>query len=296
MSLLSLKTFANPTTALFGGGGGGGGSNLVVDTLAVNQGGSITLGSAVTSNTILAFNKDVSGTTQSQLSMAYIPDNGGPADLHLLVTDQTGFASDTFAVGDLLAMGTGNPYTANAVCLGDAGTGTLGLRLVDNSVGGVLSTYATFASNAVDLSNVTSINGSPYISPAVGTTFSYSNYPGGALMVEAPDWGVLNAQSFTAPANGRLYMESLGTFVALENGGTAVMNFAINGVDAPVEATKCQSIVSNVNFFGTSMYSIPVTGGQVYDISSIAQCSAIPPSPADVAVTSSRMFLMFNTT
>jgi hypothetical protein len=41
------------------------------------------------------------------------------------------------------------------------------------------------------------------------------------------------------------------------------------------------------------MYQFPVSAGLTYDISSIAQCSALPPAGADSLITSSRMFLLF---
>lgn len=144
-----------------------------------------------------------------------------------------------------------------------------------------------------ELSNITAINGQPY-NLLPGTVFSYSNYPGGAPIAEPPNWTVLNAQSFTAPQDGKVYVESLGTYVSTVLGGTTVMNFAINGVDAPVEAAKTQGYNSNINFIGTTMYQFPVSAGLTYDISSIAQCSALPPAGADSIVTSSRMFLLFS--
>jgi hypothetical protein len=159
--------------------------------------------------------------------------------------------------------------------------------------GTLQNTFATFGSGGWDLSNVTSINGVPY-APLPATTFSYSNYPGGLPLAEAPDWSVLNSLSFTAPQNGKVYVESLGTYISTALGGTTVMNFAVNGVDAPVEPAKTQGYDSNINFIGTTYYSFPVSGGVTYDISSIAHCSALPPAGADSVATSSRMFVMFS--
>jgi hypothetical protein len=283
MSLLGNNVFANPTTPLWGqGGGGGGGSNFQL--LNITQTG----GNAGELN----FFKDVSGTSFAQLQV--YPNPAGVGTQVLSVYDASGLA-DTLQVGDLQAAGTGSLPGSEppALSLGMAGTGTLGLRLVDTDVGGVVNTYATFASNAFDLSNVTSINGVPYFN-SPGTQFNYSNYPGGSTLVEAPDWGVLNAISFTPPVNGKVYVESLGTYVALVTGGGVSMTFAVDGTNISETPTTFNAYAGNTNLFGTSMFQFAVDANVTYDISSIAHCSAIPPADPDVVVTSSRMFLLFS--
>lgn len=291
MSLLGNNVFANPTTPLWGGGGGGGGSNF--QTLNILQGGNLNIGSSVNLGTSLNFYKDVSGTLQSSLDMFYSPTGGVDSNLRLTLTDQTGGA-DMLQVGDLRAFGQGaDPENSAAISLGNQGTADLGLRLIDGNSGTTTSTFATFASNAMDLSNVSSINGVPYFN-APGTNFSFSNYPGGTPLAEAPDYTVLNAFTFTAPANGKVYMESLGNFVSTVKGGGGNMTFAVNGTELSNAVNQFNAYDSNVNLFGMSMYQIPVSGGTVYDISSIAQCSALPPAGSDLVCTTSRMFIMFS--
>jgi hypothetical protein len=153
--------------------------------------------------------------------------------------------------------------------------------------------FISFSASQMDLSNVTSINGVPYFN-SPGTQFDYRNYPGGVPLVEAPDWGVLNAISFTPPVDGKVYVESLGTYVALVSGGGVSMTFAVDGTNISETPTTINAYAGNTNLFGTSMFQFPVTANVTYDISSIAHCSAIPPADPDVVVTSSRMFLLFS--
>lgn len=256
MSLLFNGVYANPSTPLWTGGGGGGGSNVIIPA-----NGQITFQGSpvqVLSNSGLISALDASG-------------NFAP-----------------FGSSDLRAYDNVGSY----VSLGTYSTQPLGLRAFFDD-GTLQNTFAQFDSGGWDLSNVSSINGTPYFNNP-GTSFSYSNYPGGSPLAEAPNWTVLNSINFTAPANGKVYVESLGTYISTVLGGTTVMNFAINGVDASIEPTKTQGYDSNINFTGTTFYSFPVNAGVVYDISSIAQCSALPPAGADSVVTSSRMFLMFS--
>jgi hypothetical protein len=112
--------------------------------------------------------------------------------------------------------------------------------------------------------------------------------------VEAPDWGVLNSISFTAPVDGKVYVESLGTYVALVAGGGVSMTFAVDGTNISETPTTINAYAGNTNLFGTSMFQFPVSANVVYDISSLAHCSAIPPADPDVVITSSRMFLLFS--
>jgi hypothetical protein len=158
--------------------------------------------------------------------------------------------------------------------------------------GTLSNTLANFTSGGMELSNVTTINGFPY-SP-VGTLFDFSNYPGGSPLVEAPDWGVLNTLNFTAPADGKLYVETLGTYVALVTGAGVAMTLAVDGSNVPQDPVIVNAYAGNTNFFNTYMLQFPVDGGSTYAITSVAHCSAIPPADPDVVVTSSRMFAMFS--
>jgi hypothetical protein len=124
------------------------------------------------------------------------------------------------------------------------------------------------------------------------TAFDFSNQAG-VSVAETPNYTVLNATSFTAPANGNLYLESLGNFVSTVKGGGGNLGFSINGTILSNAINQFNAYDSNVNLFGMSFYQIPVTGGVTYDISSIAQCSALPPAGSDLLVQTSRLFTSF---
>jgi hypothetical protein len=286
MSLLGNNVFANPTTPLWGGGGG--------------------VGTTIPYGTPLTFNGP-SSNNPTLLEM--------DADAVLGVVDASANYG-SFQTGDLRVYGAG-PGGGSFVNIGTGFAGSnapLGIRAVDingtlqstlttldtpatswslSNISSINSNSISFSSNQMDLSNVSSINGVPYFN-SPGTQFDYSNYPGGSTLVEAPDWGVLNAISFTPPVDGKVYVESLGTYVALVTGGGVSMTFAVDGTNITEAPTAINAYDSNTNLFGTSMFQFSVDANVTYDISSIAHCSALPPASADVDVTSSRMFLLFS--
>ena len=178
-----------------------------------------------------------------------------------------------------------------AMELGTIGS-NIGLYALDED-GNPAAEFISFTASQMDLSNVTSINGVPYFN-SPGTQFDYRNYPGGSPLVEAPAWGVLTAIRFTPPVDGKVYVESLGTYIALVSGGGVAMTFAVDGTNISEAPTVINAYAGNTNLFGTSMFQFAVTANVTYDISSIAHCSAIPPADPDVVVTSSRMFLLFS--
>lgn len=291
MSLLGKQVYANPSTPIWGqGGGGGGGSNF--QTLNITEGGTLNIASSINQETSLIFYKDVSGTLQSDVQMYYYPPSGQPSNLCLAVFNE-GQNADRLTVGDLNAAGTGTPLPGGHSCLsiGTAGTNAYGIRQLGTS-SNVVATYLDVTPNTtnMNLSNVTTINGVPYAASL--TSFDFSNQ-GGASVAESPNFTVLNSLSFTAPADGKLYMESLGTFVSVTQFGGGTMTFAVNGSNITNANTIFNCYDSNINAFGTSMYQIPVTGGLTYDISSIAQCSALPPAGSDLVVNTSRLFTIF---
>ena len=290
MSLLGRQVFANPTTPIWGQGGGGGGSNF--QFLNITEGGSLTIASSVNVETQLVFNKDVSGTTYTSMTMTEYPDSSGPVTLAL--TTQAG-AADTLLLGDLVAGGAGTnvPIVSNSVLvLGKSGTNALGLYQQSSATGSNEAAYLSVTPNTTELnlSNVKTINGAPYA--GTFTSFDFSNQAG-APVAEAPASTILNTYSFTAPANGKLYMESLGNFVSTALGGGGNMGFSVNGTILSNALNQFNAYNSNVNLFGMSMYQIAVTGGVTYDISSIAQCSALPPAGSDLLVQTSRLFTLF---
>lgn len=248
--------------------GGGGGSNFT--DINITGTGNLTFNSSATSTAISA---------------------DGTGELFVGV-DASGVLTNA-AVGNLRIYGGGTTGSDGYFGVGNEGGGyDVAIRELDAG-GTPVATYIGMGGGQMDLSNVSSINGVPYFN-SPGTQFDYRNYPGGSPLVEAPDWGVLNAISFTPPVDGKVYVESLGTYVALVAGGGVSMTFAVDGTNISETATTINAYAGNTNLFGTSMYQFPVSANVTYDISSIAHCSAIPPSDPDVVVTSSRMFLMFS--
>jgi hypothetical protein len=164
MSLVPGSVYANPNQPCFQpfGSGGGGGSNLVVDTIDVNQGGSITMGSSDVSSTILVFNKAVNGSTFSYFQMGDDTPIAPPSQT-LRLADQTGYA-DGLAVGNVYSFGNGSLYNSNTtqLVLGNI-TGKLGLAAKDGTTGadtaflqldtsGTLATLTNIENVIVDIS------------------------------------------------------------------------------------------------------------------------------------------------
>lgn len=258
MSLLGTNVFANPTTPLWSGGGGGG-SNPTFQSVSFTPATSNVASSEISAG----FNANVGST----LVVSDGNTNVGPLVASALYTDQV-FPRVI--------------YQGNGIDYQQSGSG--------NSV--FLATVSS-GSNSWDLSNIASINGVPYANlPA--TVFDYSNYPGGSPLAEAPNYTVLNSYTLTPPVNGKVYIESLASFVSTVNFAGILMDFAVNGSNVPASPTLANAYASNVNFFGTNFFSFPVTANTVYDISSIAQCSALPPAGADAVVNTSRLFVMFS--
>ena len=275
MSLLGHQVYANPTTPIWGQGGGSNDPNPTFESVTAQD---LTLWNPGN----IYFYNDVSGTAFSVMGIG----DTQFSTSNVVIQKQNGQGA-TVALGAVQVCGASNDIASADLVVLDAD------GLTRQIATGGTTTYATFSSNSVDLSNVTSINGVPYFN-APGTQFDYRNYPGGVPLVEAPDWGVLNAISFTPPVDGKVYVESLGTYVALVSGGGVAMTFAVDGTNVSEAPTVINAYAGNTNLFGTSMFQFPVTANVTYDISSIAHCSAIPPADPDVVVTSSRMFLLFS--
>ena len=264
MSLLGTNVYANPNTPIWGQGGGGGG------TVVIPYGSNVQF-------------------TKTNPSGAYV-NLGLQTDAFneqtLTVVNPNNFA-DTLMCGDLQLLGDGgNPSQPVLTFATLDGTGnSLAITCANGQI------PISISNAQLDLSNVSSINGVPYFN-APGTYFDFSNQ-GGTPVAESPNSTILNSFSFVAPVNGKLYMESLGNFVSTVKGGGGNMGFSIGGSVLSNAINQFNAYDSNVNLFGMSMYQIPVTGGLTYDISSIAQCSALPPAGSDLLVQTSRLFLLF---
>ena len=187
-----------------------------------------------------------------------------------------------------VAPGGGGPLP---VKFGLNGAAAVGIFQLDED-GMPAADYLSFSGSNMDLSNVSSINGVPYFN-SPGTQFDFQAQ-GGTALAEAPDVTVLNALSFTAPANGKLYMEAMGNFISTTQFGGLGLGLAVGGTTISNSLTFANAYDSNINLPAVSMYQIPVTGGAVYDISAIAFCSALPPAGSDMVVQTSRLFLMFS--
>jgi hypothetical protein len=315
MSLLGNNVFANPTTPLWGGGGG---SNLpenpTFNIVTFEPSGSppysstgigTVLGQDVGS-TIAILGADQTELGPLQATALYA---GVEANYPRVIYQSDGIdyqAADSTSYFLASVNATSNGWDLPTVSsLGYTkvlpSPVPIPLATVDTSanswtlsnIASINSNSISFSSNQMDLSNVASINGVPYFN-SPGTQFDFRSYPGGSTLVEAPDWGVLNAISFTPPVDGKVYVESLGTYVALVSGGGVSMTFAVDGTNISETPTTINAYAGNTNLFGTSMFQFAVSANVTYDISSIAHCSAIPPADPDVVVTSSRMFLLFS--
>jgi len=162
---------------------------------------------------------------------------------------------------------TGGP---NPIGFGLGGTATIGIRQLDED-GNPAADYITFSpsSSQMDLSNVNSINARPI--PLTVTNFAQSNI---YVPLPAGSPGVtLLGLTFTAPTDGKLFIQGNGTFQSTVTTRTQVgFLFDVNG------STLSNSFViaacaANAQFTETvvpTMTQFSVTGGTVYDISAIA--------------------------
>jgi len=261
MSLLGRQVFANPTTPLWGTEGPGPADETFSNVTIVNN-GQITFQNPA-GNSVLSM--DGALLTVSDPSGNFAP--VGTSEIRTYD-----------GVGSYVSMG----QTSNGFGLG---------AYLDD--GTLQNTLATFGSGGWSLSNVTSINGVPYAAPV--QAFDYQDYPAGLSLVDGPtNWTTLNTITVTPPKDGKLYMESMGRFLGTVLGGTAVLTFGVNGsnVTDPTPVAL-QAYDSNINFSGGSIFQIDVSGGVSYAVTSLGQCSALPPAAADVVALSTRLSTLF---
>lgn len=154
-------TNANAATSFFssGGGGGGGGSNVTFQTVNINQGGSITIGSSLNAGTDLLWNKDVSGAFQTYQSMKYYLTTSGIQNLVLYTYDQSGNL-DRQVMGDVVCGGTNSTVYGgwSGLQIGSAGTNSLGTRLVNSQTGVIEATFQDINGTEQSLYNLSTIN------------------------------------------------------------------------------------------------------------------------------------------
>ena len=245
-------------------GGGSYPTDASFNTVNVLQGGNISVGSSLNEWTSLRFFRDVSGTDGTYFAMAYT----GAPNLSLCVRNLSNYSADQLRLGDLRAYGDGGDITgASSISLGTAGTATIGIRQVDSN-GTPTADYITFApsSNAMDLSNVTSINARPVPVTVTNFTQAYSSPP-----IASSPGTVMAAQTFTAPADGKLFIQAVGNFQSTITTGTSVaVKFDVNGteISGSYIYASCGNLILDVA--PSTMAQFSVTGGTVYDVSLIA--------------------------
>lgn len=117
-------------------GAAGGGPNPVVDTLTVNQGGAIVMGSSINTGTAMEWYKDLAGTQVSVLTMSYNQPGSSPSNLNLCLVRETN-TYDSLLVANIQAYGF-VPFNTNtnSVLLGSEG-GFAGVMLRDGGTGAV---------------------------------------------------------------------------------------------------------------------------------------------------------------
>jgi hypothetical protein len=146
MSLVSGVVFANPTTSCWASASGGGNINPAFSNVSIVQGGSITMGSSINSNTPLDFSRDVSGTTFTEITMDYM-NGASPSNLVLNVRDQNSDL-DTMLFGEVRCAVLGSNYNS-----GDPYV-SLGLSALNyNSGAGVTKPLMTFGPGTITTIN-----------------------------------------------------------------------------------------------------------------------------------------------
>ena len=297
MSTLPNSVYANPSTPCFEPfGGGGGGLNPVVDSLTVNQGGTITLGSPINQGTTLTFNKALDGSTYSILAEAYLLPGNTPADLRPTIFNDTNNYEGLVA-GTFYAHGNAVYGAAPSVVLGDLGTG-VGLGYRDNAA--IITPLAEVVMGPeFTLSNVKSINGNPYFPPAYGSFSSTLNQPISAttelpLVYDTADVTPIG-MTCALPSSDITITES-GTYKVLASvqcdrtvagQGDVEMWCSVQGTAVPNSATRI-NLNQNIEQVMTVEWIVSVAASEIVSVSVYssvagnvaASFAAAPPVPA----------------
>lgn len=303
MSLVPLISHANPDTPCWvpaGGGGGGGtgptgptgpagpsggptgptgptgpgggGPNLVVDTIAVNQGGNITIGSSISSGTDIQWNKALDGSTNMTMYMEYQEPAG--SNLILTLADQSNFY-DSIQLGNVYAYGQGVTQggAANQILMG-SDTGFVGIGLKNGSTG-VITPYLDICGNdLVDLKNVQTINGSPPGGGATPSHYDYVSYlPSGLAIPALPSYATLNTIGFTASVTGFAVCSVIARVDAPGiSADTGISTFNINGT-VSTEIDMSEYYPANPVGYTQSLNnqtSFPIVAGTPYTVDFLA--------------------------
>jgi len=307
MSLLGSQVFANKTTPLWGGAGSNN-PDPTFDSVTFTSAGppvaSSTIGSSGTQDVgsalcILDGNGDLgplnasaffAGVEANYPRVLYQADSidyensGGQSYLLAQVNaGSNGWDLPNVSSITVNPSGVPGPLTIGA---GSGGT-TLGIRREEE---GKEEDYITFAPNATEmtLSNVVSLNGGPVPLTVTEFTSSFTSAP-----IDALPGTVMASQTFTAPANGKLFIQAIGNFQSAVTTGTSV-GFTIDvdgsNISNSTVNASCGNLILDV--ITPTMAQFPVSGGVVYDISAIAYSAT---SSGDWNGISGQLFLSFTT-
>lgn len=179
---------ASSTGATGPTGPGGSSPNLTVDSLTVNQGGEIVIGSPINQNTNIVFYKDVSGTTSTLLQMGYNVPGSSPAQLNVSLLNETGLF-DTLQCGTVQAYGP-TQYGAATPSLGLGQLGSnVGLALKNGGTG-VITPFMSLSGSTMSISNTsafyTSIGGTQVQQPKIQYSTISTTGASGSSVVTLP--------------------------------------------------------------------------------------------------------------
>lgn len=145
------------------GGGGSYPTDASFNTVTINQGGGITLGSSINSNTSIDFNRDVSGTLFTNLSMEYM-NSSSPSNLVIYARDQS-FNLDAMMLGEVRVGGLGVLYN-----IGDPYISLSGNAMNYNNGSGTATSLMTFG-----VGTIATLNGKGLPQAGTSTTVGSSN-------------------------------------------------------------------------------------------------------------------------
>ena len=104
---------------------------------------------------------------------------------------------------------------------------------------------------------------------------------------------MLTAQTFTAPADGKLFLQGIGNFQSTITTGTSVaVKFDVNGTEISNSYIYASCGPNILEVAPSTMAQFSVTGGTVYDVSLIAVSAT---SSGDWNGIAGQLFLSFTT-
>jgi len=310
MSLLNTAVYANPTTPVWGQGGGVGPNPTFNSVTFIAQGPPFVsttletteldgLGSAVSV-------VDASGSLAPMVAGSFYAEPAAGFGARVAYKkDRIDFENASAVPYSLATVnGSSNGWSLPLVSsltviepgggslpigFGAAGTSTIGIRQLDED-GNPGADYITFSpsTSQMDLSNVNSINARPIPLTVTNFTQAYSSPP-----IASFPGTVMAAQTFTAPADGKLLIQGIGNFQSTITTGTSVaVSFDVNGSTISNSYIYASCGPNILEVAPSTMAQVSVTGGTVYDVSLIAFSST---SSGDWNGIAGQLFLSFTT-